>query len=103
MEFTFARDGRTERRKTLLVQARRRAGDSPVIGEGFTATKKIGNAVTRNRAKRRLRAASHLLLARLGRPGFDYVFIARQDTATCDWARLLDDMECALLSVAAAP
>jgi ribonuclease P protein component len=88
-----------------VVQARRRAGEAPGdhTGEGFTATKKIGNAVTRNRAKRRLRAAAQSLLPRLGQPGFDYVFIARNDTATCDWRRLLDDMESALLSVRPRP
>jgi len=46
------------------------------IGVGFTATKKIGNAVTRNRAKRRLREVARALLPELGRPGHDYVLIA---------------------------
>ena len=62
---------------------------------------KIGGAVVRNRAKRRLREAARLLLPRLARPGWDYVFIARQDTADIGWARLLDDMESALISLAA--
>jgi ribonuclease P protein component len=100
-EFLYVRDGVTERRKTLLVQARRRGAAGLGMGAGFTATKTIGNAVIRNRAKRRLRAAAQALLPRLGETGMNYVFIARQDTATCDWARLLDDMESALISVAA--
>jgi ribonuclease P protein component len=101
-QFLFARGGRAERRKTLVIQARRRADDValPVIGAGFTATKQIGNAVTRNRAKRRLRAAATLLLPHLGAPGADYVFIARDTTATADWRGLLDDMETALISLA---
>ena len=101
-EFVFVRDGRTERRRTIVVQSRARMGDEPGthIGEGFTATKKIGNAVVRNRAKRRLREASRRLLALHGRAGSDYVFIARDMTATADWARLLDDMESALISLA---
>ncbi|MEQ9436609.1 ribonuclease P protein component [Hyphomonas sp.] len=102
-QFLFVRGGRAERRKSLVVQARQRAGDTPGshIGEGFTATKKVGNAVTRNRAKRRLREAARLLLPRLGHPGTDYVFIARDATADIAWRRLLDDMESALISLAA--
>ncbi len=101
-EFTFARDGVTERRKSVVVQARARAGELPGlhVGEGFTATKKIGGAVQRNRAKRRLREASRRLLARHGRPGWDYVFIAREATLDVGWSRLLDDMESALISLA---
>jgi ribonuclease P protein component len=70
------------------------------MGAGFTATKKIGNAVTRNRAKRRLREAARTLLPLHGLAGTDYVFIARMDTATIGWQRLLDDMESALISLA---
>lgn len=81
----------------MVVQARVRVG-SEQIGAGFTATKKIGNAVTRNRAKRRLREAARALLPLHGKPGTDYVFIARMDTATIGWQRLLDDMESALIS-----
>jgi ribonuclease P protein component len=101
-EFTFVRDGRTERRKSLVVQARARAGEAPGshTGVGFTATKKIGGAVQRNRAKRRLREAARRLLPRLGLPGWDYVFIAREATGEAGWSRLLDDMESALLSLA---
>ncbi|MEZ5999760.1 ribonuclease P protein component [Hyphomonas sp.] len=102
-QFIFVRGGRAERRKSLVVQARKRAGEAPGshAGAGFTATKKIGNAVIRNRAKRRLREAARQLLPRLGQPGWDYVFIARQDTADIGWPRLLDDMESALISLAA--
>ncbi|MHA7899270.1 MAG: ribonuclease P protein component [Henriciella sp.] len=98
-QFLFVRGGPSERRKSLVVQARTRKG-SDVIGAGFTATKKIGNAVVRNRAKRRLREAARLLLPLHGWAGTDYVFIARMDTATIGWQRLLDDMESALISLA---
>lgn len=102
-QFIFVRGGRAERRKSLVVQARKRAGEAPGphAGAGFTATKKIGNSVVRNRAKRRLREAARLLMPKLARPGWDYVFIARQETADIGWPRLLDDMESALLSLAA--
>ena len=98
-QFLFVRAGQTERRKSLAVQARQRSG-SAHIGAGFTATKKVGNAVTRNRAKRRLREAAQQLLPVHGARGCDYVFIARLDTATIEWQRLLDDMESALISLA---
>lgn len=98
-QFLFVRGGLNERRRSLVIQARQRKG-SLTVGEGFTATKKIGNAVIRNRAKRRLREASRLLLPKHGRKGVDYVFIARLDTATIGWQRLLDDMESALISLA---
>ena len=66
-QFLFVRGGKAERRKCLVVQARQRTGEAPGshIGAGFTATKKVGNAVVRNRAKRRLREAARLLLPRL--------------------------------------
>lgn len=98
-QFLFVRAGKSERRKSLVVQARPRNG-SYTIGAGFTATKKIGNAVIRNRAKRRLKEASRQLLPLHGVAGADYVFIARMDTATIGWQRLLDDMESALISLA---
>ncbi|MEH6744850.1 ribonuclease P protein component [Hyphomonas sp.] len=102
-QFLYVRNGKTERRKALLVQARRRKDEArgDHVGAGFTATKKIGNAVTRNRAKRRLREAARVLLPQHGKPGWDYVFIARMDTADIAWPRLLDDMESALISLAA--
>lgn len=96
-QFLFVRRGHAERRKSLVVQARQRPG-SRAIGAGFTATKKIGNAVVRNRAKRRLREAARKLLPLHGQTGTDYVFIARMETATIGWQRLLDDMESALIS-----
>jgi len=63
---------------------------------GFTATRKIGTAVARNRAKRRLRAAAAAVLPLYGRPGNDYVLVARQDTLTRPFAALLDDLTTAL-------
>ena len=100
-EYLAARNGRSERRKSVVIQAIRRPTPAdPAIGAGFTATKKIGNAVTRNRAKRRLREAARSLLPAFGVPGADYVFIARSSTAGCAWPSLLDEMKSALISLA---
>ncbi len=63
---------------------------------GFTASRKVGNAVTRNRAKRRLRAAASQLLPLLGRVGHDYVLVARGSAATQPFAVLLSDIAGAL-------
>ncbi len=93
-------------RGAVLIQARphtpEEKGDTePFIRVGFTATKRIGNAVERNRAKRRLREAARLLLPELARPGCDYVFIARGGVTTRPWPRLLDDVKSALIRLAA--
>ena len=72
---------------------------NPHCGAGFTATKKIGNAVIRNRAKRRLREAARLLLPLHGLPGNDYVFIARFATPDQEWRYLLDDVRKALVKL----
>jgi ribonuclease P protein component len=88
-------------RGAVVLQARDRADDSPLIRVGFTATRKIGGAVVRNRAKRRLRAAAQALLPQHGRPGYDYVLIARNGAPTRAWPRLLDDVKTALISLAA--
>lgn len=86
-------------RGAVLVQALAR-DDQPLIRAGFTATKRIGGAVQRNRAKRRLREAVRLLLPDLARPGHDYVFIARGGVTTRPWPRLLDDVKSALIRLA---
>lgn len=63
---------------------------------GFTASKKIGNAVARNRARRRLRALAREVLAPLATPGFDFVLIGRQGTLERDYAAMARDLKGAL-------
>jgi len=69
---------------------------------GFTATKKIGNAVARNRAKRRLRAAAAAIVPLYGREGRDYVLIARAQTLACSFDALKNDLTQALAAAHAA-
>ena len=87
-------------RGTVMIQARRR-DEQALVRAGFTATKRIGGAVQRNRAKRRLREAARLLLPAHAAPGFDYVFVARGGVTTRAWPRLLDDVKSALIRLAA--
>jgi ribonuclease P protein component len=85
----------------VVVQARLRGDDDATVRVGFTATRRIGGAVERNRAKRRMREAARLVLPEHGRPGHDYVFIARGGMTTRPWDRLLDDVKTALVRLAA--
>ena len=66
----------------FILQALDREDGTPTIRVGFTCSKKVGNAVARNRAKRRLREIARLDLPELGRPGWDYVLIGRRETTS---------------------
>ena len=100
-QFLAAAKGASLARGAVAVQRLAREDGSLAIGAGFTATKKVGNAVVRNRAKRRLREAARALLPLHGTQGCDYVFVARAGTVDRDWLRLLDDMRSALIGLAA--
>ena len=67
---------------------------------GYTCSKKVGNAVARNRAKRRLREAARLVLPQHGLPGWDYVLVGRANvTATHDFKAMQADLIRALAQV----
>src|SRR3954468_23715700 len=85
----------------IVVQALSREDRDGPIRIGFTATKRIGGAVERNRAKRRMREAARAMLPEYAAPGVDYVLIARGGVLTRPWARLLDDVKTALIRLAA--
>ena len=83
------------------MQARERGDGTGAIRVGFTATRRIGGAVVRNRAKRRLREAARATFPGLARGGCDYVLIARSGATGRAWPRLLDDVKSALIRLAA--
>ena len=96
-DFLKAASARRQGVGGLLLQARDRADGSSQVRIGFTASKKIGNAVLRNRAKRRLRALAREVLHPVARPGWDYVLVARPGaTVIRPFAEMLGDLETAL-------
>jgi ribonuclease P protein component len=86
----------------FVMQAGPRGGPCE-IGIGFTASRRIGNAVARNRARRRLRAAVQAILPGPARPGYDYVIVARPAILTCPFDSLLKDLTAAFARVAPGP
>ncbi|NNE78950.1 MAG: ribonuclease P protein component [Silicimonas sp.] len=96
----FLKAARAKRLSTpafTLQWREREAGEAEGIRVGFTCSKKVGNAVARNRAKRRLREIARKTLPNQGQDGFDYVLIGRRDTtATRDFSQMLADLESAL-------
>ncbi len=104
-DFVAASRARRQTRPGLLVQGRERAAGEGVEGVrvGFTCSKKVGNAVARNRAKRRLRAAARAVLPVHGRAGWDYVLIGRPEaTAARLFTALCDDLAGAIEAIHAA-
>ena len=102
-DFLKAAQARRQAAPAFLLQARRRSeAESDTVTQnairiGFTCSKKVGNAVARNRAKRRLREIARLDLPRHGTPGWDYVLIGRRDaTAAREFASLRSDLVAAL-------
>ncbi|HVA12591.1 MAG TPA: ribonuclease P protein component [Stellaceae bacterium] len=83
----------------LILQAARRPEDSdlpPAPRIGFTASRKVGIAVARNRARRRLKAAAEQVLPVHGAAGVDYVAVARTATITRPFADLIADFTTAM-------
>ena len=99
-DFLRAAQARRQGTGGFLLQARFRDDAATDVRVGFTASKKIGNAVFRNRAKRRLREVARAILPDLGHAGWDYVLVARPGaTVDRDFALLLDDLRAAMRSV----
>ncbi|KAA2215143.1 ribonuclease P protein component [Teichococcus oryzae] len=88
-------------RPGLLLQAL--PGTEGPLRIGFTATKKLGNAVIRNRTKRRLREAARLVLADQAPPGWNLVLVGREGSRSRPFHQLKADLRGALRQVGAHP
>ncbi|MCL2474508.1 MAG: ribonuclease P protein component [Alphaproteobacteria bacterium] len=84
--------------KYFILQIRENqepVNDSSVVRYGITATKKIGNAVVRNRSKRRLRVLAREFVSKLN-PQHDYVFVARTETPSCEFSDMKTEIQKAI-------
>ena len=93
--------GKRAARPGLVLQAA--AGQAGQVRVGFTVTKKVGNAVVRNRARRRLKEAVRLALPPLAPGGWDLVLIGRDGTGKRPFAKLIEDLRGALKQAGVAP
>ncbi|ROU02598.1 ribonuclease P protein component [Histidinibacterium lentulum] len=99
-DFLRAARGRVVHAGGFVLQARDRSAPEEPMRAGFTCSKKVGNAVARNRAKRRLREIARLELPGHGRPGWDYVLIGRRETtARRPFEHMRADLRAALAEV----
>jgi ribonuclease P protein component len=84
----------------LILQIGPRSDEAPTgVRVGFTASRKVGNAVLRNRSRRRLKAAAAEIMPAEARSDCDYVLIARPETAKRPFNLLLEDLRTALRRV----
>ena len=98
-DFLRAARGRKTVTPAFVLQAWDRRDGMPAR-VGFTCSKKVGNAVARNRAKRRLREVARLVLPGAGSAGYDYIIIGRAGvTAQRDFAQMQQDLHKALAEV----
>ena len=98
-DFLSVARGTSFRTRGFHLQAKKREGseEQAFTRVGFTCSKKVGNAVARNRAKRRLREVARLLLTNYGRPGGDYVLIGKANkTVELSFADLCHDFKTCL-------
>ena len=101
-DFLKAAKARRQGTSSFLLQARKRSDSENAHGVriGYTCSKKVGNAVKRNHAKRRLREIARVVLPELGREGWDYVLIGKaKDTSARPFDLLIKDLKYALKKV----
>ena len=95
-DFLAANRGKRYATPGFVLLVRDRQDDSPAIRLGITITKKVGNAVIRNRMRRRFRALAQEMLADKGKAGSDHILIGRDSGIERDFDALRADMVKAL-------
>ena len=98
-EFLRVAKGRRWHGTSMVVQFAPRPSEDDCTGVGFTASRKVGGAVVRNRAKRRLRALVRELVPGTSLGGTDLVLIARPQTAVLPFDVLRADLSTALAKI----
>ena len=99
-DFIAASNARRFGTSGIHLQGRDREDGTDTVHVGFTCSKKVGNAVARNRAKRRLREVARLVLPDHAKPGWDYVLVGRNGTtAALPFTQLQSDLIRALSKV----
>ncbi len=101
-DFLEAASGAKAHATGFVLQSRDR-GDQAPPRVGYTVSKKVGNAVERNRVRRRLREVVRLSVAERMRAGCDYVLVGRRAALDLAFDRLINDMSGALSRVHRAP
>ena len=99
-DFLAANNGKRTASGGLVLLVRDRQDSTAQIRVGYTVTKKVGNAVIRNRVKRRFRELARELLPEAGVAGADHVIIGRNSAVERDFAKLRSDLAKALAKVA---
>jgi ribonuclease P protein component len=99
-DFLAANRGKRFARPGFVLLVHDRNDDDPAIRLGITITKKVGNAVIRNRMRRRFRELMREMLASEGKPGADHILIGRGDGIEMDFGRLRNDLHKAFARVA---
>jgi ribonuclease P protein component len=94
-DFLAAASGIKVSAPAFLLQARKRSDEGPVR-IGFTVSKKVGNAVERNRVRRRLREVVRLAAGTRTRAGHDYVLVGRRAALNLPFDRMMQDFDGAL-------
>ncbi|WP_337267967.1 ribonuclease P protein component [Oryzifoliimicrobium ureilyticus] len=91
-QFLAVRNGHRRSGKYFLLEVLDRKDSDPQPRVGFTVTKKHGNAVERNRMRRRLKEAVRLKAAFAMQPGHDYVVVARRDVLSASFEELANEL-----------
>ena len=99
-DFLRTAKGKMVHKKAFVLQGRSRSDSSINIRIGFTCTKKVGNAVLRNLAKRRLREVAQNIFPNNGVDGWDYVLVGKKDfTAKLNFEMMPKDLTQALQQI----